>query len=51
MPERDYGTILRCPCGYSGPFYLWKPTTKYPGSVRCPECLKEYKPKDEGDAQ
>lgn len=41
MTERDYGTIMRCRCGWRGPWYLMLPAVRYPGTARCPECRSE----------
>lgn len=38
---RDYGTIMRCKCGWRGPAYLMLVPVRYPGTIRCPECKSE----------
>lgn len=37
----DYGTIMLCPCGWRGPYYLLRPARKYPGMAHCPKCDRD----------
>lgn len=48
---RDYGTIMRCKCGWRGPFYMMLVPVKYPGTARCPECKAEGASVDEQERQ
>lgn len=33
--------IMRCRCGWRGPFYLMLVPVKYPGTARCPVCMAD----------
>ncbi len=41
VKDRGYLSVVKCPCGWRGPFMAMGAPRTYPGRARCPECLSE----------